>query len=427
MAVALVGCAPAPSSGNANPSADAGTDVDVSDADAGWDAPPVPASELEGRSFELKLDSAQGTESDWCAGPCGPITVHVERAEPDEITVVWGTPGNAERAKLTGSAQAWVLDAPFTLGQLPADYTLCPPRTQRMTAVLAFRRTATGDITLDVAGDYRTERCSEDTTAEYTTGTVRWMGVQDATSPALLLAASLGGLLAVEFPSSEPLRAGASVLLQVTGKASSKTLTNKVDAGFVVGAASELVLPFGSSITLTTTGEDLGGLALPASAPLATIADFGVLVADGFESPSTLGIWPASKVEIMQSFGGSAAIAGKQMLHVPAGVHAMLRLQRSGAESALVARVQMYTACAAGPSALLLTAGVVWGQARTEVRPEIGAVTPIAENLFLGAVQDVTIPLPDSGTDVVLAVQGENHVSFSCVHAGTLIDDVRLQ
>lgn len=410
--------------GKPDAAADASNDAQLGDADP-VDAA-IAAADLEGLSFDVQFQGEAGAAG-WCIGPCTPVTLHVERALAGALSIVWGTPGNAERAQLSANSDGFLLDAPLTLGWRPAGHDLCPPNTRLESATFSFNRDAGGAAQLSATGTYRTEVCSEDTFEEHTTGPVVLSGVIDNIDPTFKAPPALGGLLSLDLSFAEPLRADAVVALHEPVSSSNVTLDPTLDEKLVVGASTDRVLPFGSDLELSFAGKDLGGRPLSPSAKLATLADFGVLVQDGFETSTATGIWPAAGPQIVTDFKGKGAIAGLRMLHVPAGTQAMLRLQRVGAEAELVAVVRVYTQCPVKPGSLRLTAAVVGGTTRTHTAPSMGTPTSLPDSMLIGEVQNIALSLPDPGKDVVLGVLGENHVGFGCSHAGVLIDDVKLQ
>ncbi len=355
------------------------------------------------------------------------MTLYVERALPDALSVVWGTPGNAGRAKLRATSHGFDLNAPLILGLGPKLNAFCQPKTQLEAATFSFSHDAGGSAQLNASGAYSSQECSYDSQGEYWDGPAVLLGVVDATDPTFKSPPDVGGLLSLDLSFSEPLRANTTMTMREAGSGAVVALKPTVDESFVVGGGSDLVLPFGSNLELSFSGADLGGRPLPASATLTTIDDFGVLAQDGFESNSTTGIWPPTGPQIVTQFKGEGAIAGTHMLHVPAGTHAMLRLQRTATETHMVASLRLYTKCVSGLSRLRLTAAVVGGSSRTQIQPPIGTTTALPDDMLIGEAQNISLSLSDAGKDVVLSVLGENHTTFDCIHAGILLDDVRLQ
>lgn len=97
--------------GTPDAAADASNDAQPGDADPADAA--IAAADLEGLSFDVQFQG-EANGAGWCIGPCAPVTLHVERALAGALSIVWGTPGNAERAQLSASGDGFLLDAPLT-------------------------------------------------------------------------------------------------------------------------------------------------------------------------------------------------------------------------------------------------------------------------------------------------------------------------
>lgn len=416
-----------PSGEAQQPPSDAGSGADGA---VGVDAPAdgsgeVTVGDLLGASFEVV---AEVKDEGYCAGACAPAVLHIEAASSSALAIVWGTPGRVERGVLVRDGAAWKAEPALLIGDIDYSYAMCRDET-KLDAVFEFAKSATGDITMTAKGEYTTRHCEDDYWS-YKGGDVTLKGTVDHGAKPPSVGVPTGGLSTLGLVFPEPLKPGATVSMKGTGL-DTTVLSVTTDEGFVVGAGSKVVLPIGAEVEVSTAGFDLAGHPVPVVKTTPT-ADFGVLIQDGFESGSLVGLaWyqtPFNNPEVVETFQDQPAIAGQRMLHIPGGAPVVARLQRVGSETELVAKVRKYTKCAtSGVGTFTLTVGVIGSDQLGVAVPFTGSTTPLPFGGSIGEVQAVTLALPAPGKDVLVALYGDGYYGSGCVYAGALLDDLRLQ
>jgi len=258
-------------------------------------------------------------------------------------------------------------------------------------------------------------------------------GVPDATKPSLLAPKNIHSLDGVRLRTTEPVALTSSVTLTDTGTGASHPLSayNASDGAFGT-FSSALILPFGSSWKLSATGGDLASLPFDIAAlpPIAVQADPGLFAQDGFESTPTLSL--TGVAELVTSVGTLPAINGSQSLLVPQGSSATLHLARpTGASSVRFTAQRLMGMSGPGGGGSDVEAGVIGGSER--VGPtEALSTTPVTSTndsvwMYAGPTQVLTLPLTESGADVVIRFAPPACQGFCPPARALLIDDLRVE
>jgi hypothetical protein len=388
----------------------------------------APAS-LAGKAFDVTLRTKEGDEG-FCQGACAPATILVASATDAEIQAVWGRKAHAVPMKLTAAASGFALAEPVVIGAYQGwKYSACPD-TWTLEAATFDLADHDGDGRPDLAasGHVVAKICSDDyeMTEEYD---VVIAGAPDARAPKLL--GPLDAFVptdALTLDLDKPLAADATATL---GAPLGLALEPRVEAGFVVGFATDVVLPIGATVTATVTGLDFAGVGTPAPLTVPVLADFGVLADGGFEGGGAAGVHAAA---IVDAFGVVPAIAGAKMLHVRSGDRGLLRLARAGGEAKVAMSVRVVDECAweGATGALTVRAAVVGAKGTTSTSPSFGATFTAVEvngaTAHVGELTTVSLDLPvGPGGDVLVEIVGDDYQGAGCARAGALIDDVHLE
>lgn len=260
-------------------------------------------------------------------------------------------------------------------------------------------------------------------------------GVPDKTKPLLLAPSNLHPLDGVYLRTSEPVALTSTVTLTSagTGSASEPLTGYTASEGALRAFSTPVILPFGSSWTLTATGGDLANLPFDTAAlpPLAVLADPGLFAQDGFESSPTLSLTGDAK--IVPSIGTLPAITGNQSLFVPVGASATLHLARPSSAGYLRFKAQalMSSSGAGGGNSSYLQAGVIGGSEHvqpTQALPTSPTTTTSDSKWqYAGPKQDVALLLTDSGPDVAIRIALPTCQGLCPPAQALLIDELRVE
>ncbi len=417
---------------------------EVSDTDAGGtggtpsqpeagtsDAVPdtsVPAS-LEGLAFDIEIPLPESGYL-WCQGDCTPATALITRVDGTSMELVWGATGRATARSLKQTAEGWELTDTLQLGTVWTwDHAMCPNESNLGPAVFDFAdHDDDGVVDLVISGHQESTICSDDYTSG-TSGEVTLLGrphedVPEAVGPS----GPIETLRELDIKMTEPLGASATCELSPDGGGAPIPMQAELENGYVVAFSTARVLPLGATYTAQITGTSFTGEGVPAPISIQTLADFGVLEQDGFESGSMEGISGATIVDASQI----PAIEGERMLLVEPGVPMLLRLRGTAGEQKLVIEGRVTDGCGWGAGAgIQVLAGVIGSDAVVDdvlvMGLETETVTFEGNTLTLGELQTSTLPLQGGGDDVLVYMRGEYYMGAGCALTGAVLDNVRLE
>jgi hypothetical protein len=258
-------------------------------------------------------------------------------------------------------------------------------------------------------------------------------GVSDASRPSLLAPSNLHPLDSVFLRTTEPVAITSSVTLTDTGTGStSHPLSgNAASNGALSTFSSELILPFGSSWKLSATGGDLANLPFDVAAlpPIAVLVDPGLFAQDGFESTPALSLTGVAR--IVTSIGTLPAINGNKSLFVPQGSSATLHLARPTGASSVRFRAQSLTTTSGVAFGSDVQAGVIGGSERVGLSQAL-PTTPSTSTgdsmwMYAGPMQEITLPLTESGADVVIRVAPPTCQGLCPPARALWLDDLRVE
>jgi hypothetical protein len=196
--------------------------------------------------------------------------------------------------------------------------------------------------------------------------------------------------------------------------------------------SSALILPFGSSWKLSATGGDLANFPFDIAAlpPIAVLADPGLFAQDGFESTPVLTLTGVAK--IVTSVGTLPALNGNKSLFVPQGSSATLHLARPTDASSVRFAARGFTSMS-GPDfgGSYVEAGVIGGSERVGSSQALPNMPSTSTNdstwLYAGPTQEISLPLIESGADVVIRFALPVCQGLCPPARATLIDDLRVE
>lgn len=254
-------------------------------------------------------------------------------------------------------------------------------------------------------------------------------GVPDTRAPTLNVPASIHPLDGVVLSANEPLAlTSTATLTSAEGKV---PLTGyPQDEGALGTFSTPVILPFGSTWSIDAVGSDLEGLAFAAAtAQVKVIADPGLFAQDGFETaPKAL---LSGAAQLVERIGNLPAIAGTQSLLVPPNSGATLHLARATGVSKLLLTVQSLASSSAAGGTLPVEVGVIGGSEhfRTVIvtSSSVQTMTGDATWAYAGGKQEVTLPISEPGTDVVIRFAPSSCAGFCPPPQAMLIDDLRVE
>jgi len=260
-------------------------------------------------------------------------------------------------------------------------------------------------------------------------------GVPDETKPSLLALSNIHPLDGVFLRATEPVALISRVTLTDTDSGhTSHPLGGNAESNGAFGTfSSNLILPFGSTWKLSATGGDLADLPFEIAAlpPIVVLADPGLFAQDGFESTPALS--RTGDAQIVTSVGSLPAIQGSQSLLVPPGSSATLHLARPSGASSVRFTAQSLTSMS-GPAffaAADLEAGVIGGSERvglTEALPTTPSTTTNDSAWrYAGPTQEISLPLTESGADVVIRFAPPACQGLCPPARALLIDELRVE
>ena len=174
-------------------------------------------------------------------------------------------------------------------------------------------------------------------------------------------------------------------------------------------------------------------------ATLTTVDDPGLFVEDGFESTPNAVL--TTGAEILTNVGAVSAITGQRSLFIPPGASATLHLIKQSGASRLRFMARLLSRGGQGfggsePSrSSAVEVGVLRGSTRNsaalvyDIDPE--SETGDSSWRFAGSNQDVSVDVPDEGSDVVVRFRPPHlcapHLELCQTDPALLIDDVRIE
>ena len=262
-------------------------------------------------------------------------------------------------------------------------------------------------------------------------------GTPDVTRPTLISPGVIHPIDGVRLAASEALAPTSQLSLQGT---SSVTLENAYVGSVPLGTlSSHLVLPFAGNWAVVGHAEDLIGLPLETGLALTSLPDPGIFVEDGFEGAALAAVLTGG-AQVVSSVGSLPALRGSKSLQVVAGESATLHLARPPGATTVrfVARTLRgsggFPICPehdSGTDPPAVTLGVIGGVIRSRpVAQQIGDSVVITGATFdyAGPLQDVSIPIEEVGSDIVLRIAPPTNPNFTfCFPHGVLVDDLRVQ
>jgi hypothetical protein len=241
----------------------------------------------------------------------------------------------------------------------------------------------------------------------------------------------------VYLAASEPLALTSQLTLEGTSTVSLDGW-NIADGAFG-SFSSDVILPFSGSWIVAGSAEDLVGLAKGPGPTLTSLADPGVFVADGFEG-ATLAAVMTGDARLVSGVGTLPALSGSHSLLVEPGSSVTLHLARPvGASSVrFISRSLAPQVPNAGPPSFFegppVELGVIGGVDRpNQVSSSAGDSVAIGDPTwaYAGPLQDVTVPLRETGSDIVLRILPRTPDSCSVglcpPPPAVLIDDLRVE
>jgi hypothetical protein len=260
-------------------------------------------------------------------------------------------------------------------------------------------------------------------------------GTSDVTRPQLFLSDVLLqplGRLAVW--ASEPLAPSSHLFLQGTVPVDLQPLDPPATGAFTSVYSENVTLPFSGRWTLAGHAEDLSGLSvdpLPAD-EITTYADPGVFAADGFEGDGLPRIGSSGGGRVVTGIGSVPALNGARSLLVEPGPSVSLHLTRPpGASSVRMSARFLRHDAAPPPEGLAVWIGVIGKPAELgHLGPGAGAAIATGDKSweYAGPVQDLSTPIHESGTDLVLSLQPSPCFASTCVYGtAVVIDDLRVE
>jgi hypothetical protein len=253
-------------------------------------------------------------------------------------------------------------------------------------------------------------------------------GSPDVKKPAFVPVTNHHPLDAISLAATEPVTSATTVALgSATG---SIPLSVSNPSGSLSLFTSPLVLPFGASFAVEATGNDLIGLPFASNLPpVTTLADPGLFAQDGFEAPPKALL--SGDAQVVSAVGSVSAISGARSLFVPQLASATLHLARASGTSKLSFSARSFSPVSGfAQLAPPVQVAVVGGS--TRVAPSSGAGTgTIATGdpkwAYAGEPQQVSLPLSESGSDVVVRIQPAFCAGFCPIGQAVLIDDLRVE
>jgi hypothetical protein len=389
----------------------------------------VPGS-LEGTAFDIEIPLPGGGYG-WCQGDCTPATVLVTRVDDSSMELVWGATGRATKVLLSRSAEGWEMDDTLQLGTVWSwEYAMCPNETNLGPAMFDFAdHDEDGVLDLVITGHQESRICSDDYTSGESSEVTLLGHPHTAVPVANGPSDGFEPMHGVAIEMTEPLEGVATCELLPEGGGASIALQPVLEADYVVGFSSPIVLPVGASHTAKISGKSFTGTVEPAAISVRTLEDFGVLAQDGFESASMEGISGATIVDASTL----PVIDGQRMLLVEPGKQVLLRLRRTGNEQSLVMDGRATNGCGwgLGGDGISVEAAVVGTEvvesAWISMGEQIETVPLNNGEIEVGELQTLSLSLPDAGEDVLVYMQGTDYQGAGCVMWGALIDNVRLE
>lgn len=365
------------------------------------------------------------------------------------LDVVAGADGNVGTGHLIHAApqtNAYVLDAPLTLGDRPPG---CYLQQLSVNELLLYAWDDDGDGIADALEGSGTASAryqrggGDDVLYPVDLVVTLWTSLPDQTLPTLIGQASAHPLDTVTIRASEPLALSTELALSDGNGADFPLTPASTNAAALGTFASTHVLPFQTTLTVTGHGADLAGLRLdltsnPRTTP--TLDDPGVFLQDGFETPPLALL--QNNAEVVSAVGDLPALSGGQSLFVELKSSTFdgpfststLHLRRAPGSNSLhlAARILMSTSTPVGVFRAA-DVGVIGGTKRAYIglkTPEHVVATGDASWPYAGDVQEVSVDLADEGPDVVVRIANPwclSHPALCPRKVALLIDDVRIE
>ena len=263
---------------------------------------------------------------------------------------------------------------------------------------------------------------------------IELVGTPDVSKPALNVPETVNPLFPPTISASEPLSPEASLALLGMPKVPLTALrahasSDPAPLNAVINFGTSTILPLSGSWTVDGTAHDLADHQLGPSGTLHTLADPGVFLQDGFESP-LVGASESTGSSVVSGVGMIPAISGKQSLWMLPSSAVTFHLKRAASEKTVRLSMRSFASSGGGISTADIRAGVVGGT--SVVSPTYAAPGPLVETgdtVWKQAtpVTQITLPITDAGTDVLVNVATVSCYGFCAPPSALMVDDLILE
>ena len=259
-------------------------------------------------------------------------------------------------------------------------------------------------------------------------------GVPDASKPTLTVPSTFNPLFAPIFSASEPLAEDAALYLVAGNKLPLFPLpqtssTNSDALAAVINFGIDAILPLSGTWQVQGSATDLAGHSLVNVGSVQSLADPGVSPQDGFEGPLVAAI-EAQGVSVVSAVGNVSAITGTHSLWVLPGGSLTFHLGRAASEKTLTLSMRVFSHEQFASIFTAFRAGVVGGkQVVIPTLPPTGALVASGDPIWSMASQvvHVSLPLTESGSDVLFSLSASYCDGFCPPQAALMIDDLKLE
>lgn len=257
--------------------------------------------------------------------------------------------------------------------------------------------------------------------------------VLDRTRPTLLVPSSVHPLDGLSVRASEPLAQTTALSLEnSSAPVRVALLAAEPQEGAVGWFSTATILPFGSSWRVRGEGTDLAGfdLELTSASEAHVLADPGVLVEDGFESPPNMAM--VGDVETVTGIGTLPAISGARSLLVPPNASVTLHLARPTDRNVVRLTLQrLMAADSAVRGEPPVQVGVAGGTVRASASPTQPRSTATATGdlmwAYAGPKEDLSFMLSENGPQVVVRIAPPPCYGLCPPAQALLVDDLRIE
>lgn len=380
-----------------------------------------------------------GTKPEWSSCSRASFTTHLDPSGT-ALDAILGRDGESTSARFVATSDAADSYALEETLYLANEWTDCSVYDIGIRSLTLFGRDTDGDGQIDSIDGTGNAVGSVGTGAITNVSlAVELHGALDNIAPSIIVpAAPREPLDALVLAATEPVTPTSEVTL--VSSTEQYPLAGSPSGAFVRFSANT-ILPFGSAFQVRAQGMDLGGIAFDpsASATLTLVDDPGIFVEDGFESaPNAL---LTTGAEVVTNVATVSAITGQRSLFIPPGASATLHLLKQPGASHLRFTARLLSRGGQGfgstePSrSSAVEVGALGGSTRNSatLRYDIDPKSETGDSSwrFAGSNQDVSVDVPDEGSDVVVRFRPPHlcapHLELCQTDPALLIDDVRIE